>query len=69
MGITSDTATRNNRRTGKISLDHRRRSASTTSNPALDDRTDGLSPEGWVECEEWHFPWAVISARKPLAEG
>lgn len=32
---------------------------------AFDERERGLSPEGWGERDEWHFPWAVLSAEKP----
>ena len=31
----------------------------------FDEKTRGLSPEGWGERSEWHFPWAVLSAEKP----
>lgn len=31
----------------------------------FDERTAGLSPAGWGVREEWHFPWAVLSAEKP----
>lgn len=30
----------------------------------FDERRDGLSPDGWGHRDEWHFPWAVLSARK-----
>lgn len=33
----------------------------------FDERNLGLRPEGWGERSEWHFPWAVLSARKPVA--
>jgi ubiquinone/menaquinone biosynthesis C-methylase UbiE len=31
----------------------------------FDERADGLSPAGWGERRERHFPWAVLSATKP----
>ncbi|MEO3854290.1 methyltransferase domain-containing protein [Acrocarpospora sp. B8E8] len=31
----------------------------------FDERRDGVSPDGWGERREWHFPWAVLSATKP----
>jgi hypothetical protein len=31
----------------------------------FDERSHGLRPEGWGDRVEWHFPWAVLSARKP----
>lgn len=31
----------------------------------FDERERGLSPEGWGQRDEWHFPWAVLSAEKP----
>jgi ubiquinone/menaquinone biosynthesis C-methylase UbiE len=30
----------------------------------FDERNLGLRPEGWGRRPEWHFPWAVLSARK-----
>lgn len=33
----------------------------------FDERSLGLSPEGWGQRREWHFPWAVLSATKPTA--
>lgn len=33
----------------------------------FDERADGVSPQGWGERREWHFPWAVLSAKKPEA--
>lgn len=35
----------------------------------FDERERGLSPDGWGDRDEWHFPWAVLSAVKPLADG
>lgn len=32
---------------------------------AFDERTEGLRPQGWPERTDWHFPWAVLSARRP----
>lgn len=34
----------------------------------FDEREHGLSPEGWGNRPEWHFPWAVLSARSPNSE-
>lgn len=31
----------------------------------FDERERGMSPQGWGERMEWHFPWAVLSAEKP----
>ena len=31
---------------------------------AFDERTDGLSPQGWPERTDWHFPWCVLHATK-----
>lgn len=31
----------------------------------FDEREHGLSPDGWGERDEWHFPWAVLAATKP----
>jgi ubiquinone/menaquinone biosynthesis C-methylase UbiE len=31
----------------------------------FDEREHGLSPQGWGHRNEWHFPWAVLSAEKP----
>ena len=31
---------------------------------AFDERTDGLSPKGWPERADWHFPWCVLQATK-----
>ncbi|ROO88286.1 methyltransferase family protein [Actinocorallia herbida] len=33
----------------------------------FDERANGMSPQGWGERREWHFPWAVLSAKKPEA--
>jgi ubiquinone/menaquinone biosynthesis C-methylase UbiE len=33
----------------------------------FDEREKGLSPEGWGARKEWHFPWAVLSAKKAEA--
>ncbi len=30
----------------------------------FDERNLGVQPQGWGEREEWHFPWAVLSATK-----
>ncbi len=30
----------------------------------FDERAEGLSPRGWGNRREWHFPWAVLSANK-----
>lgn len=30
----------------------------------FDERRDGLRADGWGDRPEWHFPWAVLSARK-----
>lgn len=30
----------------------------------FDERQLGLRPDGWGDRREWHFPWAVLSARK-----
>jgi ubiquinone/menaquinone biosynthesis C-methylase UbiE len=30
----------------------------------FDERSEGLSPQGWGERPEWHFPWSVLSATK-----
>lgn len=32
----------------------------------FDERSSGLSPDGWGDRKGWHFPWAVLSATKPL---
>jgi SAM-dependent methyltransferase len=32
----------------------------------FDERAHGLSPDGWGSREGWHFPWAVLSATKPV---
>ena len=31
---------------------------------AFDERADGLSPQGWPERSDWHFPWCVLQATK-----
>ena len=31
---------------------------------AFDEREVGLSPEGWPERADWHFPWCVLQATK-----
>ncbi len=31
----------------------------------FDERGAGLCPDGYPRRKEWHFPWAVLSARKP----
>lgn len=31
---------------------------------AFDERSKGLSPQGWPKRNDWHFPWAVLSGRK-----
>lgn len=31
----------------------------------FDERNHGVSPGGWGERREWHFPWAVLAATKP----
>ncbi len=31
---------------------------------AFDERSDGLSPQGWPERADWHFPWCVLHATK-----
>lgn len=33
----------------------------------FDERERGMSPQGWGERPEWHFPWAVLSAEKSAA--
>ncbi|MDT9593590.1 class I SAM-dependent methyltransferase [Nocardioides zeae] len=33
---------------------------------AFDERQLGVQPDGWGERREWHFPWAVLSARKAV---
>ena len=30
----------------------------------FDERNLGVQPNGWGERAEWHFPWAVLSAKK-----
>lgn len=30
----------------------------------FDERALGVQPDGWGERPEWHFPWAVLSAKK-----
>ncbi|MBC9734627.1 class I SAM-dependent methyltransferase [Nocardioides marmotae] len=32
----------------------------------FDERRLGLQPDGWGDRAEWHFPWAVLSARKAI---
>ena len=34
----------------------------------FDERNLGVRPEGWGERPEWHFPWAVLSAKKPAGK-
>lgn len=31
---------------------------------AFDERAHGLSPQGWPERTDWHFPWCVLQATK-----
>lgn len=33
----------------------------------FDERSSGVSPSGWGQRPEWHFPWAVLSATRPEA--
>lgn len=33
----------------------------------FDERGGGVSPTGWGDRAEWHFPWAVLWADKPAA--
>lgn len=35
----------------------------------FDERGAGLSPDGWGDRSEWHFPWAVLRADKPAVAG
>jgi ubiquinone/menaquinone biosynthesis C-methylase UbiE len=30
----------------------------------FDERAEGLSPQGWPERTDWHFPWCVLQATK-----
>ncbi|MCR1783741.1 methyltransferase domain-containing protein [Nocardioides carbamazepini] len=32
----------------------------------FDERSLGVQPDGWGERPEWHFPWAVLSARRAV---
>ncbi|NLA35817.1 MAG: class I SAM-dependent methyltransferase [Actinobacteria bacterium] len=34
----------------------------------FDERGGGVSPAGWGERAEWHFPWAVLWADKPAVD-
>jgi len=31
---------------------------------AFDERSEGLSPQGWPARSDWHFPWCVLQATK-----
>jgi ubiquinone/menaquinone biosynthesis C-methylase UbiE len=33
----------------------------------FDERSMGISPSGWGQRREWHFPWAVLTATRPEA--
>ncbi|MFY1652899.1 class I SAM-dependent methyltransferase [Solwaraspora sp. WMMB762] len=32
----------------------------------FDERAAGIAPQGWGDRREWHFPWAVLTAAKPI---